>query len=1236
MRLPSYLFAATAAAREFVESGNTDEPEHDLSSFAQTGEAVAEPPATQAPAPAAPRHYTRTGSAHKYGYAIPKDAGIGTNYNAKHGPKVNFPHGMEHWEKKASNMLWRTDLLEPSGPGGVVVPKYAENYHLTFKDPLVMRNPKDDELPRTEDQTYRAQVDMPTLGEPKETQLYRDQKKLAWRDCAFHLYGIPAVQDNQQRRPVVCYPVGWQWARGVELYEDTNLGLPGLMEVVDAMEKLYYEGARFALAIRQGKGNSPEQLLEPISEFTGAVPQKVLYCNPDELSYFDSHGRCVFRDDQGKYLIGYRNPGYLQMQNWRGVVTHSAEGNSDKQKIVGAAGITSDKTYALAFPSRSEELGTPALYKVPWGGWVAVAQETLGGLAEEGVDYNEDSDPYQEFDEEFREYWSWAPSRTSSALLPEAPLGFHYHYEHMASGLPLADLESRFEYDGIRDFDDHAKFAQEEAERLNLSAEWDRLVHAMYKHVHGQRVVEATTTDQDNSQFAKVCKYLGEHNLGIDRIFQVAHTDSSQVVLQLHYRASILLQYLTKVTKNDLFASFHQCSMQNRRSRIDEGKDPLALYVDLRATALRARERDVFNNMAYKTYTELHRELVTEVQMYGVASPRAVQLRDVLEKLADDWERSPHGCYFRLPATSSAPGGVDLLINPWGSQPRNTDGRLSRHCYSEDTEALLHVDRLAWITTAAGKGFQPEEETGGRRVPAKDIPAATTALPTKNPLDTRLFLTSNTHGKMEELLHQVDGSLTYEGTQDENMPDAIVHAGDFSFLDSQVQQTYSSQAGSFVSSGEVYTTVPRVEQLEMEAYKTSRRARERVHAQGGRDDSFDRFVEQEKEAQERALQVKLALRQSARGTAITGEADLFPSAYTNLEWTDIGSDSTAFMPMPVSDVPGDYLSPDLEENLRAFSKLGRRWGRFWKVERLFVQGGHDVSLEDYAVAEAVNQKRHGKNGLTYEPGTMYLRGGELDMVRLQTLALNNQWTDEDRAFLWMKCIESLTPESERHIFNLEAEETANTCSVEELVHMRSKPCGHWLNMHAKPWHKIKRTQLTVGGSGAGTWKPAFYSMTHRKTGNIQAYHTLEAKLRACHLRSYETETADVQGVDLFVSHDDLITDGAEGAMERASMLFENPYAMYDYHPETGVTPSNKPSVVFMGNRQAGPLVRLQPSSSSGSGEFMFFIKAPAVGKGLHVYSPPLIVDMPPRAEMQELLGRHHAPSPVVDGPKVGR
>jgi len=145
------------------------------------------------------------------------------------------------------------------------------------------------------------------------------------------------------------------------------------------------------------------------------------------------------------------------------------------------------------------------------------------------------------------------------------------------------------------------------------------------------------------------------------------------------------------------------------------------------------------------------------------------------------------------------------------------------------------------------------------------------------------------------LLDQVDEAIAYGGTADRNMPDLVVHGGDLALLDEQPQDTFSSQKGTFVDDW-----TGKAVDLEVEAWKQSVIARDRP-----------------------------GLRTSSPGIEAINDAK-----------TQI-----------VSDVPGDYLSPQLEANMRAFASLGSRWSRFWKTERVFVQGDHDVSLEDYAVAQ---------------------------------------------------------------------------------------------------------------------------------------------------------------------------------------------------------------------------------------------------------------------------------------------
>eukprot|EP00391_Amoebophrya_sp_Ameob2_P008708 CAMPEP_0178990376 /NCGR_PEP_ID=MMETSP0795-20121207/4910_1 /TAXON_ID=88552 /ORGANISM="Amoebophrya sp., Strain Ameob2" /LENGTH=871 /DNA_ID=CAMNT_0020681911 /DNA_START=59 /DNA_END=2674 /DNA_ORIENTATION=- len=720
---------------------------------------------------------------------------VGSNYAAQRGPQYPFPAGMGDWRSKAEDELWRTELLDPSGPGGgLVTPAFAKHFNVTLPEPLQMRDPANEFPDRTQDPAFRAELDMSPKGVRAETRQYRDQKKKAWKDCAFNLYGVPAVQDLDARRPVVCYPVGWDWTRKVDTYENSKEGLPGLAAVVDAVEHLYYEAGRFTLAIRKGFGHSGDDMLQSIDEWEkihqegkshqGANPrnttsaprdddtdpdQKVLHCFPDKLSYFDSKGRCVFRDVEGKYLIGYRNPGYLQVQNWREAVKY--------QDAKVAEGLHENK-WDRANPSRywdvyvDHTISSEEMYSVPWGGWVAVSQEALGGLAEAGVDYEQcggnerDSqctlnpgsalsatvvhqgaqvmelakatkatkpkdadgdadtetkgadrtlaafdelgqlprDPYQEFDSEGRNYWEWAPSRTSSSLLPKAPQGFVYRYWHMASSLPLTELAAPFEYSFDGDFEAHAEFTIREAKRLGIAQEWADLVNAMYTHVSGQKALVGLKRKQVAKRFVAVCEKLGEFDLAIERIYQAAHADASQDVLGWLHANQVLLHYLHRITKNDLFVAWTKCGMHSRRLRVNQGKDPLAIHVPLRSVLRTALHQNVFGFGFGTTvwyYEEKHRQYLDEVKSYDEKSIRAVQLRDALDTMADKWKRSWRGCYFRLPDPRSAPGGVDVMLDPY-AQPRDEDKKTLRQCVNATEKSVMKIPGLEWFTSADG------------------------------------------------------------------------------------------------------------------------------------------------------------------------------------------------------------------------------------------------------------------------------------------------------------------------------------------------------------------------------------------------------------------------------------------------------------------------------------------------------------------------------------------------------
>eukprot|EP00392_Amoebophrya_sp_AT5.2_P015527 g15733.t1 len=398
----------------------------------------------------------------------------------------------------------------------------------------------------------------------------------------------------------------------------------------------------------------------PHSKFDDTDPdQKVLHCFPDKLSYFDSKGRCVFRDVEAEAGVDYEQCG----GNERDSQCTLNPGSALSATVVHQGAQVMELAKATK-ATKPKDADGDADTETKGADRTLAAFDELGQLPR---------DPYQEFDSEGRNYWEWAPSRTSSSLLPKAPQGFVYRYWHMASSLPLTELAAPFEYSFDGDFEAHAEFTIREAKRLGIAQEWADLVNAMYTHVSGQKALVGLKRKQVAKRFVAVCEKLGEFDLAIERIYQAAHADASQDVLGWLHANQVLLHYLHRITKNDLFVAWTKCGMHSRRLRVNQGKDPLAIHVPLRSVLRTALHQNVFGFGFGTTvwyYEEKHRQYLDEVKSYDEKSIRA--LRDALDTMADKWKRSWRGCYFRLPDPRSAPGGVDVMLDPY-AQPRDED-----------------------------------------------------------------------------------------------------------------------------------------------------------------------------------------------------------------------------------------------------------------------------------------------------------------------------------------------------------------------------------------------------------------------------------------------------------------------------------------------------------------------------------------------------------------------------------
>lgn len=147
----------------------------------------------------------------------------------------------------------------------------------------------------------------------------------------------------------------------------------------------------------------------------------------------------------------------------------------------------------------------------------------------------------------------------------------------------------------------------------------------MYTHVSGQKAsVGGLKRKQVAKRFVAVCEKLGEFDLSIERIYQAAHADASQDVLGWLHANQVLLHYLHRITKNDLFVAWTKCGMHSRRLRVNQGKDPLAIHVPLRSVLRTALHQDVFGSGQVWAYEMQHRQYLDEVKSYDEKSIRAV------------------------------------------------------------------------------------------------------------------------------------------------------------------------------------------------------------------------------------------------------------------------------------------------------------------------------------------------------------------------------------------------------------------------------------------------------------------------------------------------------------------------------------------------------------------------------------------------------------------------------------